>query len=313
MRLDRFDLNLLVTLEALLEERNVTRAAERLHIGQSAASSALARLREHFNDLLLVPAGRELMPTPLARSLVAPVRDTLLSARATIRRRPSFDPATASLKFTLRASDYVTTVLLADAVRRISREAPGITLNLLGLSHDLFDSIERGHTDVLVMPQTYAERLDHPQTRVFDEDHVCIAWRDHPDLGDSLSVEQYLAMGHVSARFNLPGGGAFEDWLFPRYRHRRRVETSVSSFSLLPQLVVGTRRLAVVQRRLAVLAARTLPLKLYEVPIEVPTLVEMLIWPRHLQDDPAHRWLREALLACARDMAADPQPGHQKD
>ncbi len=99
MRLDRFDLNLLVVLDALLEERNVTRASKRLHIGQSAASAALARLREYFGDELMVPVGRGLMPTPLAQSLAEPVRDTLLRARATIARKPAFDPASAERRF----------------------------------------------------------------------------------------------------------------------------------------------------------------------------------------------------------------------
>ena len=120
MRLDRFDLNLLVVLDALLEERNVTKASERLHIGQSAASGALGRLRDYFGDELLVPVGRKLTLTPLAQSLVEPVRDTLLRARATIARKPGFDPATAERRFSICASDYVTTVLLAAVVCRLA-------------------------------------------------------------------------------------------------------------------------------------------------------------------------------------------------
>lgn len=306
MRLDRFDLNLLVALDALLEERNVTRAAERLHIGQSAASGALARLREFFGDELLTPVGRELRLTPVARSLVQPVRDTLLRARATLALRPDFEPATASREFTVCASDYVCTVLLAELVRVVAARAPGISLHLQGLPRDLFDSFERGSIDLLVMPERYSARLDHPQVHLFTDDHVCIAWSGNALLGETLSFEQYLELGHVTVRFGLPGGVAFEEWLFPLYRERRRVEASVDSFSLVPQMVAGTQRLAVVQRRLAERAARELPLRILPVPIEIPAMVEMLCWPRYLDIDPAHRWLRETMLELAAALGQPP-------
>ena len=295
MRLDRFDLNLLVTLDALLEERNVTRAAERLHIGQSAASAALARLREYFGDELLTPVGRDLRLTPAACSLAAPVRDVLMRARATIAVRPQFDPATASREFTICASDYVATVLLADVVQTVAEQAPGITLHVQSPPRDLFDSFERGNIDLLVMPEPYAVRLDHPQVHLFSDSHACLAWTANTHVGEALSFEQFLALGHVSVRFGLPGGTAFEEWLFPEYRDRLRVEISVEGFGLVPLLVVGTQRLAVVHRRLAELAVRHLPLRLLEVPIEMPTLVETLCWPRYVDQDPAHGWLREKI------------------
>lgn len=308
MRLDRFDLNLLVALDALLEERNVTRAAERLHIGQSAASAALARLREFFGDELLTQVGRELRLTPMAQELVAPVRDTLLRARATIALRPGFDPATAAREFTICTSDYAATVLLADFVAGVAAQAPGIAIHLQGLPRDVFDAFERGSIDLLVMPEPYASRLDHPQVRLFSDDHVCLAWTGNTAVGAALTVESYLALGHVSVRFGLPGGSAFEEWLFPEHRHRRRVEASVDGFALVPRLVVGTQRLAVVNRRLAAMAVRDLPLRILEVPLALPSLVEMLCWPRHVDADPGHRWLREALVALAGSLEESGRP-----
>lgn len=303
MRLDRFDLNLLVALDALLEERNVTRAAERLHIGQSAASSALARLREYFGDELLTQVGRELRLTPVAHSLVEPVRDTLLRARATIALRPQFDPATTSREFNVCASDYVVTVLMAAMVQKLATLAPGITIHLQGLPRDLFESFERGSIDLLVMPEQYCAQLEHPRTVLFGDDHVCIAWTGNTQVTDKLTIDQYLSLGHVSVRFGLPGGTAFEEWLFPQHRDKRRVETSVDQFSLVPQLVVGTQRLAVIHRRLAEQAVRQLPLRILEVPIKMPVLTEMLCWPRYVDNDPAHRWLRETLLEHAASFA----------
>lgn len=306
MRLDRFDLNLLIALDALLEERNVTRAAERLCIGQSAASAALARLREYFGDELLIQVGRELRPTPMARSLAEPVRDTLLRARATLSLRPDFDPATAQREFTIAASDYVNHVLLCDVLRRLAVQAPGLAIRLQSLPRDLFEQFERGSIDLLVMPQAYASRLDHPQRRLFEDRQVCLVWSGNTAVGDALSAEQYLELGHVSLSFQLPGGSAFEEWLFPQHRQQRRVEVRVDSFSLVPMLLVGTPRIAVIHHRLAARAAQQLPLRILDAPIELPTLVEMLCWPRHLESDPAHRWLRETVFESA---AAMPTPG----
>lgn len=302
MRLDRFDLNLLLAFDVLLDECNVTRAAERLHIGQSAASAALARLREYFGDELLTPVGRELRPTPLARSLIEPVRDVLLRARAALTLRPEFEPASAEREFTICASDYTNAILLADAVQRVATQAPRIALHLKSLPRDLFDQFERGSIDLLVLPDLYASRLDHPQVRLFTDTQVCLAWSGNTAIGETLSLDQYFDLGHVSVRFHLPGDTAFEEWLFPQHRTRRRVEATVDAFSLVPRMIVGTQRLAVIHRRLAEMAARELPVRILEIPVELPTLVEKLCWPRHLDADPAHRWLRETLLDCADAM-----------
>src|SRR5262245_4933192 len=112
MRFNRLDLNLLVALDALLAEQNITRAAERLHLSQSAVSGALARLREHFQDELLVQVGRRMTRTPLAESLAQPVREILAQVQATVERRPGFDPSTSDRQFSIMVSDYVTTVLM---------------------------------------------------------------------------------------------------------------------------------------------------------------------------------------------------------
>jgi DNA-binding transcriptional LysR family regulator len=302
MRLDRFDLNLLVVLDALLEERNVTRAAQRVHIGQSAASAALARLRDYFDDALLVPVGRQLQPTPLAQSLVEPVRDALLRARAAIARKPGFDPATAERRFAICASDYATTVLLAQAVRHVAALAPGLALDIRSPPRDVLDAFDRGAIDLLVMPEQYASRLNHPQQRLFEDSQVCLVWDGHTTVGDSLGFDEYMNLGHVAVRFGDERSIAFEDWFLPRYGRQRRVECSVDNFGTLPLLVLGTQRVVTVHRRLALHFASTLPLRILQPPFDMPPLVEVLAWPRHLEHDPAHAWLRGQVLALAAGM-----------
>lgn len=299
MRMERFDLNLLVVLDALLEERNVTRASERLHVGQSAASGALARLRNYFGDALLVPVGRRLELTPLAQSLVAPVRDTLLRARATIAHKPRFDAKTAERRFAVCASDYVTTVVLASAVQRMAGLAPGVALDLRSPPKDVLESFERGGIDLMVMPEQYAGRLAHPQQPLFDDTQVCMVWKDHGRIRTRLTMAGYMQMGHVAVRLGDDQSMAFEEWFLPRAGRQRRIECSVDNFAALPQLVIGTQRVATLHRRMAEHFARHHPLRIVAAPFVMPALTEVMIWPRHLQPDPAHAWLRQQVMDAA--------------
>ena len=305
MRLDRFDLNLLIVLDTLLEERNVTKASERLHIGQSAASGALGRLREYFGDELLVPVGRRLTLTPLAQSLVAPVRDTLLRARAAISLKPGFEPATAERRFLVCASDYVTTVVLAAAVGRIALQAPGMILDIRSPPKDVNEVLERGDIDLLVLPEQYVVTLPHPQVRLFEDKQVCMVWSGNKQVGDVMNFEQYMGLGHVAVRFGDERNvTTFEDWFLPRYGEQRRIESTVDNFSTVPLLLVGTDRVATLASRLARHFAEHLPLRVIDAPFVMPTLTEVMMWPRHLDRDPAHVWLRDTLLACAGELSA---------
>ena len=304
MRLDRFDLNLLIVLDALLEERNVTKASLRLHMGQSGASAALARLREYFGDELLVPVGRQLALTPLAQDLVAPVRDTLLRARATIARKPGFDPATAQRRFAVCASDYVTTVMLSTVIQRVAAQAPGVAVDIRSPPKGVVDAFERGAIDLMVMPEQYVSGLEHPKLRLFEDVQVCMVCAGNTAVAGSLSFEQYMALGHVAVRFGDERSVAFEEWFLPRYGQQRRIESSVDNFSTLPLLVLGTQRVATLHRRLAEHFCKQLPLRLLDAPFDMPPLVEVMAWPRYLDHDPAHKWLRGVVSACASEMTA---------
>jgi DNA-binding transcriptional LysR family regulator len=299
MRLERFDLNLLIVLDALLEERNVTRASERLFISQSGASAALTRLREYFGDELLVSVGRRLELTPLAKSLAGPVRDTLLRARATLALRPDFDPTTVERRFSVCASDYVLSVVLVNAVRRLAQQAPGIALDLRFPTPDAFDLFDRGNIDLMVLPSQYADRIAHPHQLLFEDTQVCIVWEHHRLAEIGLTMADYLAQGHVCVRFGKERTLSFEEWFLPIDGRRRRIECSVDSFSALPQLVVGTQRIATVHRRQAEQFAQRFPVRLLDPPFDMPPVRNTMFWPTYLELDPVHRWLRNILLEAA--------------
>lgn len=305
MRLDRFDLNLLVVLDVLLEERNVTRASERLHIGQSATSAALARLRDYFEDALLVQIGRRLELTPLAHTLIAPVRETLNHARTTVGLKATFDPATVSRRFTVHASDYLVETLFAPVVRDLSTTAPGIRLDLRRPPKQVLEVFDRGHIDLLVIPEQYASGLQHPQSLLFTDDQVCLVCNESFKGKTVLSMDDYLSRGHIAVRFGEDSSIAFEDWFLPRYGRQRRVECTVEYFGAVPHLLIGTQRVATLHRRIATSMATHFPLTFFEAPFSMQPLREYMVWPKFLDGDPCHQWLRATI---ARHLPSPAEP-----
>ena len=313
MRLDRFDLNLLVTLDVLLEECNVTQSATRLHIEQSSCSAALARLRDYFGDELLVPVGRQLVRTPLADTLVEPVRQVLGLARTTLARRPGFEPASAERRFVVCASDYAITVFLASVARQVSALAPGLRLDIRNPGRDVFERFQRGEVDLLFMPELYLGASQAPRHELFRDTHVCLVCKDNPRVGpEPLTLEKYHALGHLAVRFGDEDSVAFEEWFLPRHGQQRRIELTVHSFSMVPHLLPGTERIATLHRRQAAHFARQYPVRMVDVPFDMPPLVETMAWPPHRMHDPAHQWLRQLVqdqVAALQDAGGEPTPG----
>lgn len=301
MHFNRLDLNLLVALDALLVERNITRASERVHLSQSAMSGTLARLRAYFDDELLVQVGRRMVPTPLGECLAEPVREILLKIDSTIQTRPEFNPATSSRHFKLLMSDYVSTVLMTPALSRFQHLAPRITFELLSYSEWQWESLERGEVDFLIMPTQYL-RDGQPSETLFTDSYTCVAWSGNTLVGDSICLDQYLDLGHVAVRFGQQRVPAYDEWFFGRFGHARRIEVVAASFSSIPQLVVGTTRIATIHQRLARFYAQYLPLKFVAPPIEMPTLTEAIVWHKYRDRDPGTAWVRQIL----KDIASPP-------
>ena len=294
MNFNRLDLNLLVALDALLTERSITRAAERLNLSPSATSGALARLRDYFEDELLTQVGRRMVPTPLGESLQGSVRDCLLHVQATVEIRPQFEPLKARRNFRLMMSDYVSTVLLPSVLQRLQQEAPGITIELLANQNEPWEALSRGEIDFLILPQQFI-RDEHPAEVLFEDDYVCVCWVDNPLVGDALSAEQCLALGHVVARIGTLRPPTIDAWFFERYGHARRVEVIATNFISVPHLLVGTNRISFMHRRLARAYCGPLPLRTLPSPMVMPKLVEMIQWHRSRDRDPGRRWLLELM------------------
>jgi DNA-binding transcriptional LysR family regulator len=307
MRFDRLDLNLLVALDALLSERSVSLAADRICLSQSATSSALGRLRDYFADDLLVQKGRQMVLTARAEGLVEPVRAVLDQIRTTIAVPPPFDPATCDRSIRLMASDYITEVLLTTALTDVNQMAPNMRFEVQPLTEVLLESLERGFVDLLITID-YAIFADHPSQILFEDDYVVVGWNGNPAMAGPMTKELYFELGHVTARFGRGRVSAFEDWFVRRQKRQRRIEIVAPSFLSLPGLVIGSNRIATMHRRLANKLAAYLPLTLREVPLDMPPIREAIQWHISSNNDPAIRWLVERIVASAQapaDTTAD--------
>lgn len=303
MRYNRLDLNLLPALRALLTEKNVTRAGESIHVTQSAMSGILARLRDYFDDPLIVPVGRRMELTPLAEGLIDKINDLLLRVDATLAARPEFDPALSRRHYSVVASDYVASVLLIDVLRAVSHVAPGVTVELLQPSASAAAALEAGEVDFVVNPEVFTV-ASQSSCLLFEDTYHAVVDRGHPEIGESLTLAQYLAQGHVT--FQNKGRPMFESWLAQVHGDERRVEVVANSFGLLAPLVLGTRRIATLHSRMAVQVAAVLPVRLVRLDFDVPRLVEVLQWHKYRDLDPGSVWLRELIAERAQRMPALP-------
>ena len=303
MRYQRIDLNLLIALDVLLAERNVTRAAERMHMTQSAMSGVLARLREYFDDPLLVPVGRTMRLTPRAESLVQPVRDIILKVDSTLGVRPDFDPATAKRHFVIIASDYVSHVLLGDVLQRVERAAPGLSFDIRPTYPGMAQDLDQGRVDFLVTP-AHLTVADHPHAVLFEDTYHVIACREHPALEGGVTLEQYQSLGHVVYQNEQGNNPWYEQWYANQHGNTRRIEVVTNAFALMSRFIVGTRRIATLQTRLARQLEESMGLRLHQPPIETPRLTEVLQWHRYRDDDPGVQWLREQIVAVAEQLPA---------
>jgi LysR family transcriptional regulator, nod-box dependent transcriptional activator len=304
MRFHQLDLNLLVALDALLTERSITLAGQKLHMSQSGMSSGLARLREYFGDELLVLIGKKMVPTPLGESLAEPVRRILLDIHSTLDAKPGFVPQTSTRRFTLMMSDYVASVLMTEVTRRVARLAPHVCFELLSNNaQSPAEFLDRAEVDILIMPEDVVPGA-HPKDRLYEDDYVCIVSADNPDIGETLSMDQYLGLGHVILQFARGRAPAIDEWFLTQLGHMRRIEVIAMNFNMLPQFIVGTRRIATVQRRLAQYYLQLMPLRMLEPPLKLPTLIEAAHWNLAFDRDPGNRWLRQILKDAAQGVAS---------
>jgi DNA-binding transcriptional LysR family regulator len=301
VNLNGVDLNLLVALDALLAERNVTRAAERLSLGQPAVSAALNRLRKLFDDPLLSRVGGELVPTPLAETLVRPVQEAITAIQSVLGVRGSFDPRLDHRTFTVVASDYVGLVLLRHLVRRMAAAAPRVRLVVRPVLPDFLTDLRRDQIDLAVVPQELMpERFELPHAELFRDRYVCAVDAGNQTIGEALSLEEFTRHPHLaSSGHQLPALGQRQIGslgLFPA------AEVSTQTSLLAPFLLAGTDLITLVLERLGRQLQDAAGIRLVEPPVPLQTITEAMYWHPRRAEEPGHRWLREQVLQAAQEV-----------
>ncbi|MEO0384180.1 MAG: LysR family transcriptional regulator [Pseudomonadota bacterium] len=294
------DLNLLVVFDAIMAERSVTKAGERIGLAQPSMSNALTRLRALFNDELFVRTPDGMMPTQIARDAAAHVRAAVISAEEAINVGITFDPQSYEGQIVLLTNDLIELTVLPGLVRKLARTAPGIHLKTLGLEGEEFaKDLDADQADLALCGAMSVPKRFHYRV-LCDEPFAGIARSDHPILERPVTLEAFLAEKHALLSHRSDGKGIVDAVLASKGL-TRDVAVSVSNFATLPPLVVETNVIAVLPRRLAAKADKELPVGMFELPFEVPTVQSKLIWGRGTNRSPVLTWFRKLVARTVAD------------
>jgi DNA-binding transcriptional LysR family regulator len=297
------DLNLLVVLEALLFERHVTHAAQRLHMSQPAVSRALARLRTLFDDDLLVRLGQRMYPTPKAEALLPALQQVLGGVRDLVS--PStFDPALARGAVRLAAPDIVAYMLGPPLLRRLKKDAPNLDVEIVQWSASWRDQLVSGEVD-LTFGQPAGNEPGIYSRLVIRNEWATVLRRGHPILRERWGLESYLTLSHLLIAYTSHGGGQVDAALGALGR-RRRIGLRIPYVILSPMIIAETDLVLTTARWLALKLASRVELVIKEPPVKLAPVDIPMVWHERANRDPKQRWLRSVLaeLASEAEMVA---------
>ena len=299
MHISRIDLNLLVVLDAIYTEGGITRAADKLHLTQPAISHSLGRLRELFKDELFAREGRAMVPTPLARNLIEPVRRALRGLEATLNELEAFDPATTQKRFTLAVRDVFESTLLPPLLRRVTRAAPSIDVAAVQISRrDVESELGAGTLDCaldVLLPMS--DQVRH--RRISLDRQVVVARKNHPAVKRGLTLATYLKQHHVLVSSRRSGPG-LEDVELSRQGLSRRIRLRCQHYFAACRAVSQTDLVLTMPGNYAKIANKQFGNQILPLPLEMPSLDAYLYWHANVDNEPANKWLREQIVASFR-------------
>jgi DNA-binding transcriptional LysR family regulator len=295
------DLNLLRVLDALLDTGSVVGAAARLHLSPPAVSRSLSRLRKLLGDPLFVRAGRELVPTELARSLRVPTQAALAEVLNVLRPSMSTDPVDLTRRFAIRADDSIIAVLALPLMERVRLEAPGVDIDFLRDDPNYVAHLRNGDIDVRIGVHVQEHRDTTSEVLLTDR-FVAIVRKDHPLAGRRLTQRRFAEAHHVTVSPVGKRTGPIDAALAGVGLDREHI-TTVTSFVVAAHLVATTDLVGSVPRTIAKTMARALPIVSLEIPLALPTFDVCLTSHDRHANDPSHQWLRNQIAEAARDLA----------
>jgi DNA-binding transcriptional LysR family regulator len=296
------DLNLLVVFDALMRERNVTRAAATMGLSQPAVSNALARLREQVGDRLFIRGPRAMLPTPRALEIAPDVDAALARARAALGR-PGFVAEASRASFRLAASDDIELGLVPPLLERLDALAPGISMRwsrLAGLFVVPAPELQSGALDFAIGPFPRFTPADSGLFfhELYEARFICIARAGHPAIGRSLGLRRFCELKHVATFY--PGGGpGFLDRLLAERGKKREVQLSLPHWLSVAFVVAGSDLIATIPVAVASRLAPSLGLQRFKCPVPIPRIRISLAWHARTHESRAHAWFRRAVIEAA--------------
>lgn len=296
-KLSEIDLNLLVSLDAILSTRSVTAAADRVGLSKPAMSHALGRIRALLGDEILVRSGKHWILTERARAMAAPLAQLLAQAQALVSSDRPFDPAALDREFRIHTTDHVLTILGVPIGCAVDREAPRVDLRFLPVLPDDVSSLRHDvDLGIGVFPDLPPE---FRKQTLFEDRFCCVVRRDHPHVRGRLTLPQYASMHHVLVAPRGRAGGA-ADAALAALGERRRVTRAVPYFLAALHCVAESDCVATISTRLARAHAERFGLQIVRPPVELPPYAIDQIWHPRVEDDPGHAWLRRLIAGVAR-------------
>lgn len=294
------DANLLVALDALVHESNVTRAARRIGVTQSAMSQTLGRLRRQFDDPILVKVGRRMEPSPFALRIKGRLHAAIGGLEAVVRDRPTFDPHTSTQRFVLATVDYLALLIVPELRKLVAAEAPGVRLAIQALDPEsVTGRLAQGTTHLYVGVRSQTERA--LETRVlYPERLVMLVRRGHPFAGAPPSLDAFADAEHVHVSPRREAGSIVGRGLAAS-GHDRKVALEVPFFALLPDILSNSDLVATVPARIGDLFAREFEFVVQPIPLELPGFEVCMAWHPTFAADPALVWFRDAVGRVASD------------
>ncbi len=291
MNLQDLDLNLLRTLDVLIEERQVSRTAQRLGVSQPAISHALGRLRRHFGDPLLVRQGQEMVLTPRAAELAGPLRQVLAEIRQ-LTGPARFDPARAEGRLRIACTDYALAIIMPHVLAGLAHEAPGLSIAYSHISGNMFEQLESGFLDLCLSGQASYREL---QLEVLFQEHFVLAVRaDHPLVGEPVTLERFIAWPHVLVDVVHSRLHGIDERLAARSL-KRHIALRMPSFLAAAFFARESDIVVPIPARIAALHAKPMGLAILQPPAELDlgAFDYVQAWHPRRNDDPLHRWLRQ--------------------
>lgn len=297
MELGRLNLNLLFVLDALIETRQVTEAARRLGMTQPATSMALSKLRQLFNDELLVSVGRTLQLTPKAEALRVPLK-ALIESMEEIFRTTEFSPGELKDEFVIATADYMSVVLLPYLVDTIGKLAPHLTLRLTNLNRSSTSNLKGGEIDMILAPAGLVRDPDLVSRHIFD-DRLVVAYRREPGAPErTITLEEYLDSDHITTVIDSLDALNWKNSFVREIddlRARQRNVAVVPYYTALPLIAANSSLLALVQERLVQKFTGHFPVAYATPPVALPPLNYAMLWNPRVNRDPKHRWMRDTI------------------